>query len=570
MRRSTRNKLRLIAGIAGLAALSLYVVQPHLFVTPTDPPDGLPPWEDRRAVQSNRPVRGIAGDGLPPGARVRLDLPVDSPQHDMANGVHKVHPSKPAYHEQVPAPKDYRDPVCPNFVSKIRSEVATGGLPNTTVIFCFCNEPKSSLYHSIHSVIDRTPRHILHEIVLVDDGSDAPHLAKPLEDYVATLPVPVHIVRQGSRTGLMKARVAGARKATGVTLTFLDSHIDCSVDWAEPLMYRIWQDRTHVVMPIIDGLSRDFKYSPGGVELVGFNTRLVDHGIALQKIHQFEGRTAVDPEPSPAMAGGLFSIHREYFFEVGAFDEKMEHWGGENIEIGFRVWQCGGSIELVRCSRIAHVFGGMGVGCGWPGKPPGTKNKWRAIRAWMDDYADLMKDFLPEPADLGDMTYYNEIKSRLQCKSFQWFLDNVYPECWINIIRHPVRAGLLRNEANKECLSVKAHKTVPCVNEAEARSRNLWFFQSANDELLLSDVDSCLEASTWGSAELSTYGCHGRRGNQEWIYDQETQHFKHGDTPNNIRCLAIQDDKTEAHPLVTKCDPNDAKQKWAFVSGGTS
>jgi hypothetical protein len=72
-----------------------------------------------------------------------------------------------------------------------------------------------------------------------------------------------------------------------------------------------------VVMPIIDGLSREFKYSPGGVELVGFNTRLVDHGIALQKIHQFEGRTAVDPEPSPAMAGGLFSVHREYFFEIG-------------------------------------------------------------------------------------------------------------------------------------------------------------------------------------------------------------------------------------------------------------
>jgi hypothetical protein len=45
----------------------------------------------------------------------------------------------------------------------------------------------------------------------------------------------------------------------------------------------------------------------------------------------------------------------------------------------------------------------MGAGCGWPGAPPGTKNKWRAIRAWMDDYADLMKDFLPEPADLGDM-----------------------------------------------------------------------------------------------------------------------------------------------------------------------
>ena len=77
------------------------------------------------------------------------------------------------------------------------------------------------------------------------------------------------------------------------------------------------------------------------------------------KKDQFAGRTAVDPQPSPAMAGGLFSVHREYFFEVGAFDVAMEHWGGENIEIGFRVWQCGGSIELIPCSRVAHIFGGM-------------------------------------------------------------------------------------------------------------------------------------------------------------------------------------------------------------------
>lgn len=74
-----------------------------------------------------------------------------------------------------------------------------------------------------------------------------------------------------------------------------------------------------------------------------------------------------------------------YFFEVGAFDEAMEHWGGENIEIGFRVWQCGGSIELIPCSRVAHIFGGMGGGCGWPGAPPSTKNKWRAIKVWMDE-----------------------------------------------------------------------------------------------------------------------------------------------------------------------------------------
>ena len=52
-----------------------------------------------------------------------------------------------------------------------------------------------------------------------------------------------------------RAKVYGARKATGDVIVFLDAHCEANEGWIEPLLARIQEERTAVVCPTIDSIS---------------------------------------------------------------------------------------------------------------------------------------------------------------------------------------------------------------------------------------------------------------------------------------------------------------------------
>ena len=65
--------------------------------------------------------------------------------------------------------------VCVRRCSKKTYEEAVAGagaMPDTSVVIVFHNEAWSTLLRTVHSVINRSPAPLLHEVVLVDDASD--------------------------------------------------------------------------------------------------------------------------------------------------------------------------------------------------------------------------------------------------------------------------------------------------------------------------------------------------------------------------------------------------------------
>jgi hypothetical protein len=69
-----------------------------------------------------------------------------------------------SFHRILP---DFRSEYCKAAVAGYRKK-----LPKTSVIIIYNNEAWSTLLRSVHSVLDRSPDHLIEEIILVDDFSD--------------------------------------------------------------------------------------------------------------------------------------------------------------------------------------------------------------------------------------------------------------------------------------------------------------------------------------------------------------------------------------------------------------
>lgn len=452
-----------------------------------------------------------------------------------------------------------------NVDEECKTEVYNSQLPATSVIVCFHNEAWSVLLRTVHSVLERTPDHLLTEIILVDDFSDMEHTKIPLEEYMSQYPK-VRILRMEKREGLIRARLRGAAIATGEVLTYLDSHCECMEGWVEPLLDRIKRDPTTVVCPVIDVIDDntfEYHYSKAYFTNVGgFDWGLQFNWHAIPERDRKNRTRAIDPVRSPTMAGGLFSIDRNYFTKLGLYDPGFDIWGGENLELSFKIWMCGGTLEIVPCSHVGHVFRKRSPYKWRSGVNVLKRNSVRLAEVWLDDYKTYYYERINNQiGDFGDISDRKQLRQNLGCKSFKWYLDNIFPELFVpgeSIAKGEVRnLGAVTSSSARclDCMVGKHDKNKPVgLYPCHGQGGNQYWMLSKDGEIRRDE--SCVD---YAGQEVMIFPCHGMKGNQEWRYNHETGRLLHAVSQ---KCLEMSKDGAKLSMKV--CHSDNDYQNWKF------
>jgi len=435
-------------------------------------------------------------------------------------------------------------------------------LPATSIIIIFHNEAWSTLIRTVYSVLNRSPTRLIHEIILVDDASTLDHLGTRLDQEVEKMDK-VRLIRMPKRGGLMRARMAGIEAATAEVLTFLDSHIEATTGWLEPLMERIHLNHKAVACPVIEEVNdKTFQYKFVTRDLEGVFYWNLDFGW------REVSREDWGPYETPAMAGGLFSIRKDWFAELGYYDDGMEIWGGEQLELSFKVWMCGGAVEIVPCSRVGHIFRSFSPYKWRTDLDIPEYNYKRVADVWMDEYKSLYFDRLgitgqEESVNIGqygDVSHRKKLRESLSCKPFHWYIQEKVPSLGENFI---IGSGEIRNYHHQFCLDQQDSETnqglpVLVFDCTGQKGNQYWYYRS--DGRISRDI-LCMGSKREGSKNENDVELTTCDTQDIWTYDPRLALLEHMPTG---KCLKVTRSPLKLWLVV--CNHSDTEQKWYFTN----
>ncbi|NXN10184.1 GALT5 acetylgalactosaminyltransferase, partial [Indicator maculatus] len=431
-------------------------------------------------------------------------------------------------------------------------------LPTTSIIMCFVDEVWSTLLRSVHSVLSRSPPHLIEEIILVDDFSTKGRSSSPTPSsakagHPQSLPRITmaswawKLSREGDSTTSLGSLLQASSTLTpnNFLLTFrwnlLGWHFSQQCD--SELVISIFSLFSYMT---VDNFQRGIFTWP-----MNFGWRQIP-----QEIIEKNKIKETDVIRCPVMAGGLFSIDKKYFFELGTYDPGLDVWGGENMEISFKV---GHSWKLV-----------LG---GWNDNPYSfpkdrvrtvERNLARVAEVWLDEYKELFYGhayhLVLKNLDVGDLTQQIQLRRKLQCKSFRWYLENIYPDLDAPLVK---ASGLLLNVGMARCITVENTKLaleVCDVNNKHQQFNYTWLRRIQHGELCV----------TPGAAALTLRPCRASSPGTAWLHRAlvafQTQLKDHLISEHLQQPVCLEVGPSDRALRVSACDSTNPHQKWQFGS----
>ncbi|XP_059171548.1 polypeptide N-acetylgalactosaminyltransferase-like 6 [Physella acuta] len=427
---------------------------------------------------------------------------------------------------------------------------------SVSIISIFYNEKNSTLIRTIHSLVNRSPKKLLREIILVDDCSSDEELKAPLDAYLQTNFPAVRLIRNKDRIGLIKSRIVGADASTGSFLLFLDAHTEVNYNYLPAMLEPIVMDYRTVVCPMIDIISdENHMIRP----LIERERGAFDWSMSYQRLPVFQEDQS-EPHPVPTMVGCAMAISRQWWEELGKYDSGLDIWGGEQYEISFKSWQCGGKVVDAPCSRVAHLFRKLPYASLLMDKKIDDRNLLRVASVWMDEYKEYLVQRRPvmKTIDPGDLTEQRAVRERLKCKSFDWYMHEVAPDIlhFFPPIDPPIMAsGRLMSKHNSDlCVVTKTQgfNLDLCNKSVAGRYEYDW-------RLHIRTYGQCF--ANPGGRYIFMYTClvFEHRLTQGFVWNQTS-----GKIVNVFTHSCIDYDPATLDLLMAPCNASSPTQSWTF------
>lgn len=172
------------------------------------------------------------------------------------------------------------------------------------------------------------------EIIVVDDASPV-FDPDPIEKAAA--PFTLRIIRHATNQGRARARNTGIRAANGEVVLFLDSDM--------------------TVEPGFLHAHAEAHCQPGTVAIghIRFGAQIPDNSLTRyldsRGVHRLREGEAI---PFKCFVTGNSSVSRVQLLRVGLFDEDFTAYGGEDLELGYRLHLDGAVIRFAFQARCRH------------------------------------------------------------------------------------------------------------------------------------------------------------------------------------------------------------------------